>query len=91
MALDPVTARAFHDETLPAEGAKVAHFCSMCGPRYCSMRISQDIRTAAAEALGAAGANPGADDAVARAGMAAKAKEFRESGGELYLPVTVDS
>jgi phosphomethylpyrimidine synthase len=89
LALDPVTARAFHDETLPAEGAKVAHFCSMCGPRYCSMRISQDIRTAAAEALG--GADPAADDAGARTGMAAKAKEFREAGGELYLPVTVDS
>ncbi len=47
LALDPVTAHAYHDETLPAEGAKVAHFCSMCGPRYCSMRISQDIREAA--------------------------------------------
>jgi hypothetical protein len=53
------------------------------------MRISQDIRTAAAEAL--AGADPSADDAVARTGMAAKAKEFRESGGELYLPVAADS
>ncbi|HEV2291879.1 MAG TPA: phosphomethylpyrimidine synthase ThiC, partial [Gemmatimonadales bacterium] len=48
LALDPVTARAYHDETLPAEGAKVAHFCSMCGPKFCSMRISQDIRDAAA-------------------------------------------
>jgi phosphomethylpyrimidine synthase len=49
LALDPVTARAFHDETLPAEGAKVAHFCSMCGPRFCSMQITQDVREYAAE------------------------------------------
>ena len=49
LALDPVTARAYHDETLPAEGAKVAHFCSMCGPKFCSMRITQDIRDAMAE------------------------------------------
>jgi phosphomethylpyrimidine synthase len=68
LSLDPVTALAFHDETLPAEGAKVAHFCSMCGPKFCSMRISQDIRDQAA-------------------GMAAKSEEFRESGGEIYLPV----
>jgi phosphomethylpyrimidine synthase len=68
LALDPVTARAYHDETLPAEGAKVAHFCSMCGPKFCSMRISQDIRD------------------EAKAGMLQKAKEFRESGGEIYVP-----
>jgi phosphomethylpyrimidine synthase len=68
LALDPVTALAYHDETLPADGAKVAHFCSMCGPRFCSMKISQDIR------------------AAAEAGMQEKSKEFRESGGELYVP-----
>jgi len=68
LSLDPVTALAYHDEALPAEGAKLAHFCSMCGPRYCSMRISQDIRDAA------------------RVGMSQKAKEFRESGGEIYIP-----
>ncbi len=73
LSLDPVTARAFHDETLPAEGAKVAHFCSMCGPRFCSMRISQDIRE------------------EAKAGMAQKAAEFRESGGEIYVPEVPDS
>ncbi|HEX6408128.1 MAG TPA: phosphomethylpyrimidine synthase ThiC [Gemmatimonadales bacterium] len=66
LALDPVTARAYHDETLPAEGAKVAHFCSMCGPKFCSMKITQDVRDYAAE-------------------MERKAKEFRESGGEIYL------
>jgi phosphomethylpyrimidine synthase len=49
LALDPVTARAFHDETLPAEGAKLAHFCSMCGPKFCSMKITQDVRDYAAE------------------------------------------
>ena len=72
LALDPVTARAFHDETLPAEGAKVAHFCSMCGPKFCSMRISQDIRDEARR--------------QAEAGMAEKAAEFREQGGEIYVP-----
>ncbi len=68
LSLDPVTARSYHDETLPAHGAKLAHFCSMCGPRFCSMRISQDIR------------------AEAEAGMREKANEFRESGGEIYVP-----
>ena len=68
LSLDPVTALEYHDETLPAEGAKVAHFCSMCGPKFCSMRISQDIRN------------------EAKAGMAQKAAEFRESGGEIYVP-----
>ncbi len=74
LALDPVSARAMHDETLPAEGAKVAHFCSMCGPRFCSMKISQDIRDAAAA------------QAERAAGMAEKAEEFRAGGGRIYLP-----
>jgi phosphomethylpyrimidine synthase len=69
LALDPVTARAYHDETLPAEGAKVAHFCSMCGPKFCSMKITQDVRDYAAE-------------------MEAKSAEFREQGGELYVPLS---
>ena len=51
LALDPVTARAYHDETLPAEGAKVAHFCSMCGPKFCSMKITEDIRKYAADGM----------------------------------------
>jgi phosphomethylpyrimidine synthase len=72
LALDPVTALAYHDETLPADGAKVAHFCSMCGPKFCSMRISQDIRDAA--------------QAEAEAGMQEKSREFREAGSEIYLP-----
>ncbi|MDT8341162.1 MAG: phosphomethylpyrimidine synthase ThiC [Longimicrobiales bacterium] len=83
LALDPVTARAYHDETLPAEGAKVAHFCSMCGPKFCSMRISRDLRDQAVElaARGDAGS-----EAEAAAGMAQKAAEFRARGGEIYLP-----
>jgi phosphomethylpyrimidine synthase len=67
LSLDPERAEEYHDETLPAEGAKVAHFCSMCGPKFCSMRISQDIRDAA------------------QAGMQQKAREFRASGGEIYV------
>jgi len=74
LALDPETAKDFHDETLPADGAKVAHFCSMCGPKFCSMKISQDVRdfTKAQEAEKA---------------MQEKAKEFREAGGEIYQKV----
>jgi phosphomethylpyrimidine synthase len=75
LALDPVTARAYHDETLPAEGAKVAHFCSMCGPKFCSMELTQQIR---------AGAAGGDADAV-RKGMAEKSAEFREKGGAIYI------
>ncbi|MCS6986834.1 MAG: phosphomethylpyrimidine synthase ThiC [Sphingomonadaceae bacterium] len=71
LALDPETAQAFHDETLPAEGAKVAHFCSMCGPKFCSMKITQDLRAEAARL---------------EAGLQEKAAEFRARGGELYLP-----
>jgi phosphomethylpyrimidine synthase len=78
LSLDPVTARAYHDQTLPAAGAKIAHFCSMCGPKFCSMKITQDIRDYAAEhGLGEA-------DAVAL-GMEEKAEEFREGGGEIYV------
>jgi phosphomethylpyrimidine synthase len=78
LALDPQTALAFHDETLPAEGAKVAHFCSMCGPKFCSMKISQDIRDYAAE--------QGLETAEAiERGMAEKSEEFREKGSEVYV------
>lgn len=73
LSLDPVTARAFHDQTLPAEGAKLAHFCSMCGPKFCSMKISHELRDAA------------------EAGMQDKAREFRASGGEIYVPKIADS
>ena len=80
LALDPQTAREFHDETLPQEGAKVAHFCSMCGPHFCSMKITQDVRQYA-RSLELAAAP--ADEAVA-VGLAEKAKEFRDKGSEIY-------
>ncbi|HEY8370413.1 MAG TPA: phosphomethylpyrimidine synthase ThiC [Thermodesulfobacteriota bacterium] len=77
LSLDPDTARAFHDETLPAPGAKVAHFCSMCGPKFCSMKITQELRDYAA--------GRGLDTASAlTVGLAEKAEEFRRQGGELY-------
>jgi phosphomethylpyrimidine synthase len=79
LALDPETAQAFHDETLPADGAKVAHFCSMCGPKFCSMKISQEVRDAAR------GQNDTLSTAEIRAAMARKAEEFREQGGEIYV------
>jgi phosphomethylpyrimidine synthase len=79
LALDPETAQAFHDETLPAEGAKVAHFCSMCGPKFCSMKISQEVRDAAK------GSNDTLTTAEIRAAMAKKAEEFRDAGGEIYV------
>ncbi len=79
LSLDPERARAFHDETLPQEGAKVAHFCSMCGPKFCSMEITQQIRDYAAE--------KGLDDAEAlEAGLKEKAGEFKKAGGEVYVP-----
>ena len=78
LSLDPITAEEYHDETLPAEGAKVAHFCSMCGPKFCSMRITEDVRRFAAE--------QGMETVEAiEAGMAAKAEEFKERGSELYV------
>ena len=76
LGLDPVTAQEYHDETLPAEPAKTAHFCSMCGPKFCSMRISQDIR----DTYGSAEAQ------AAIAGMQQKSQEFLNAGGQVYLP-----
>ncbi len=78
LALDPVTARAYHDETLPADGAKVAHFCSMCGPKFCSMEITQQIRDFAAErGLG--------EGQAVEVGLDEKSAEFRERR-EIYVP-----
>lgn len=72
LALDPFTARAYHDETLPQESGKVAHFCSMCGPKFCSMKISQEVRDyAAAQTI--------------EVGMADMSENFRARGGEIYL------
>src|SRR5687768_7066169 len=72
LALDPVTARAYHDATLPADGAKVAHFCSMCGPKFCSMELTQQVRDMA-------------EAEAARQGMDEKSREFREKGSAIYL------
>eukprot|EP00871_Galdieria_phlegrea_P004608 jgi/Galph1/5148/GphlegSOOS_G3710.1 len=93
LSLDPVSARAMHDETLPAEGAKVAHFCSMCGPKFCSMKITEDIRRYAQE-----NGYLSVEEAVQK-GMEEKSDEFRsikktvsgeqvgEVGGEVYVPI----
>ena len=79
LSLDPETARRLHDETLPADGAKVAHFCSMCGPKFCSMRISQEVRDyAAAKHL--------SEQEALAAGMEEKSREFARGGGRLYVP-----
>ena len=80
LALDPDTARAFHDETLPKDTAKVAHFCSMCGPKFCSMKITQEVRDYA-HALGVA------DNEALAAGMAQKSGEFKRAGSEVYVPI----
>ena len=77
LGLDPETAREFHDATLPQEGAKSAHFCSMCGPHFCSMKITEDVRKYAAE-------QGLSEDEARRAGMEEKSREFSEKGAELY-------
>lgn len=79
LSLDPDTAKEYHDETLPAEGAKVAHFCSMCGPNFCSMRITQDVRDYADKN----GLNT--EEAIEK-GMKEKSAEFVKSGAEVYVP-----
>ena len=83
LALDPETARSYHDEDLPQESGKVAHFCSMCGPKFCSMKISQEVRQLA---------NDGAFDAEneVASGMQQQAAAFREQGSELYLAREVE-
>ncbi|TDP61873.1 phosphomethylpyrimidine synthase ThiC [Roseateles toxinivorans] len=75
LSLDPDTARLFHDETLPKESSKVAHFCSMCGPKFCSMKISQEVRDYSAQL-------------EADAGMLAKSEEFKRAGSEIYIPIS---
>jgi len=77
LSLDPETALAFHDETLPMEGAKSAHFCSMCGPHFCSMKITEDVRKYAAE-------HAIDENAAIEHGMKEKAAEFQHSGAEIY-------
>ncbi|MFM4749870.1 phosphomethylpyrimidine synthase ThiC [Aeromonas veronii] len=90
LALDPDTARAYHDETLPQESGKVAHFCSMCGPKFCSMKITQDVRDYAAKLeaveIKLVGMNGQQEQVVAEveSGMARMAETFKETGGEIY-------
>jgi len=81
LGLDPDTARAFHDETLPKESAKVAHFCSMCGPKFCSMKISQEVREYAEER------KMDSVESALQTGLSEKAEEFKRRGGALYHKV----
>ncbi|MFL6721696.1 MAG: phosphomethylpyrimidine synthase ThiC, partial [Sphingomonas sp.] len=97
---DPDTAEAFHDQTLPAEGAKTAHFCSMCGPKFCSMKISQEVRDFArlnpaplphageGDSPAASGVRAAENAPDADAGMAEMSKRFHDEGGEIYVPAT---
>ena len=78
LSLDPDTAREFHDETLPKDSSKVAHFCSMCGPHFCSMKISQDVRDYASE-------HGLSDEDAIKEGMAEKSRDFIDKGGEVYI------
>jgi phosphomethylpyrimidine synthase len=83
LSLDPDTAEKYHDQTLPAEGAKSAHFCSMCGPKFCSMKITQEVRDFAAKQNQPADAFIAAEDA--EKGMAEMSEIFRQTGSELYM------
>ena len=80
LSLDPTTAKSFHDETLPQDSAKVAHFCSMCGPQFCSMKITQDVRDYAAKL-------ELDEKAALERGLEEKSKEFKEKGSEIYQKV----
>ena len=84
LSLDPDTARDFHDETLPKDSSKEAHFCSMCGPKFCSMKITQDVRDYAA-------AKGVAEAAALEQGMAEKSAQFKAAGGEFYIPIQAQS
>jgi phosphomethylpyrimidine synthase len=86
LSLDPDTAEQYHDQTLPAEGAKTAHFCSMCGPKFCSMKITQEVRDFAAKQNAEVGSFVAAEEA--EAGMAEMSERFREEGGNLYVTPT---
>jgi phosphomethylpyrimidine synthase len=94
LSLDPETAEQYHDQTLPAEGAKTAHFCSMCGPKFCSMKITQEVREFAARQTAQDHPGDGSEartgdfagsEAAVEEGMAEMSKRFHEEGGELYV------
>ena len=84
LSLDPDTARDFHDETLPKESSKVAHFCSMCGPKFCSMKITQEVREFAAQ-------QGVSEQAALEQGLQSKSDEFKRAGGEIYIPIQPQS
>jgi phosphomethylpyrimidine synthase len=93
LSLDPDTAEQYHDQTLPAEGAKTAHFCSMCGPKFCSMKISAEVREFARlnpprDGEGDQAQLGGGAVQDAAAGMAEMSKRFHDEGGALYVPAT---
>jgi len=81
LSLDPDTARNFHDETLPKDSSKVAHFCSMCGPKFCSMKITQEVRDYAKN-LGVT------DEQALKEGMQTMSDTFKKAGSEIYIPIT---
>jgi phosphomethylpyrimidine synthase len=83
LSLDPETAEQYHDQTLPAEGAKTAHFCSMCGPKFCSMKITQEVREFAAKQNAPVETFVAAEEA--EAGMAAMSDLYHQTGRELYM------
>jgi len=87
LAIDPDTARAYHDETLPKEGHKVAHFCSMCGPKFCSMKISQEVRDLDAAQIAAIHAADQKLAKEAKEGMEEMSEQFKQQGSELYSEV----
>ena len=94
LALDPETAEKFHDQTLPADGAKLAHFCSMCGPKFCSMKITQDVRDYAAtlndkEQKGFGAEGDQIPSSEVEKGMAQMSAKFREMGSNVYLDAEV--
>ena len=89
LSLDPDTAEAFHDQTLPSEGAKTAHFCSMCGPKFCSMKITQEVREfARLQEQSSPAREQQVENAEedAEAGMAEMSRRFHDEGGEIYVP-----
>jgi phosphomethylpyrimidine synthase len=85
LALDPVTARAFHDETLDSDASKTSHFCSMCGPKFCSMKITEDVRQYAKENGYGEGENDGDAQSWIQAGMEQMSEKYKEMGNKLYL------
>ena len=84
LGLDPERAREYHDATLPAEGAKIAHFCSMCGPKFCSMKITQEVRDYAATLNADTKVIPIAQASDPNKGMEEMSAEFRKRGSEIY-------